>query len=107
MTRLVLVGGGRMGEALLTGLLAQDWAPAGELAVVEKFASRRDELRAMFPEVQVLDEPTLADGAVVAVKPADVDGACAALASAGALRVLSIAAGVPIARLEANLPDGT
>src|SRR5262249_36382967 len=42
--RLVLVGGGRMGEALLTGLLASEWAAPSELAVVEKLAERRETL---------------------------------------------------------------
>jgi pyrroline-5-carboxylate reductase len=42
--RLVIVGGGRMGEALLAGLLAAEWAAAGELAVVEKAESRRRHL---------------------------------------------------------------
>ena len=44
MTRLVMIGGGRMGEALLGGLLGSGWAEAGELAVVEPIAARRDEL---------------------------------------------------------------
>ncbi len=104
MTRLALIGGGRMGEALLTGLLAQRWAAPDELAVVEKVSARRTELTERFPGVQVLAEAAPTDGAVVAVKPADVDDACAALAGAGVARVLSIAAGVPLARLEAILP---
>ena len=49
---------------------------------------------------------TAADGAVIAVKPGDVPAACAALAEAGVERVLSIAAGVPTARLEAGLAPG-
>ena len=35
MTRLALVGGGRMGEALLGGLLRAGWAEPDELVVVE------------------------------------------------------------------------
>jgi pyrroline-5-carboxylate reductase len=53
--------------------------------------------------VDVVAEPIAADGAVVAVKPGDVETACAALGDAGCERVLSIAAGVPLARLEAAL----
>jgi pyrroline-5-carboxylate reductase len=48
-----------------------------------------------------------AEGAVVAVKPGDVKAACAALSDTGTARVLSIAAGVSLARLEAGLPAGT
>jgi pyrroline-5-carboxylate reductase len=104
--RLELIGGGRMGEALLGGLLAAGWAEAGELAVVEKVEARRKELADRFPGVQVVDTPVEADGAVVAVKPADVAAACRAAAGAGLRRALSIAAGVTIGDLEAALGGG-
>jgi pyrroline-5-carboxylate reductase len=100
--RLLIVGGGRMGEALIGGLLAAGW---DDLGVVEKIGDRRTELEARFPSVQVLTDPEVADGAVLAVKPGDVPAACAALA--GTKRVLSIAAGVPIATLEGALGAGT
>jgi pyrroline-5-carboxylate reductase len=102
---LLLVGGGRMGEALLTGLLAREWAPIADLAVVEAIPARRDELTAKFPGLTVLEAPVPAAAAVIAVKPNDVPAVCAALGAVG--RVLSIAAGVPIAKLEAALPRGT
>ena len=74
MARLTLIGGGRMGEALLAGLLAPG-GPAAELAVVEKLAARRSELdRSGSPAWSSPAEPVAADGAVVAVKPSDVDG---------------------------------
>jgi pyrroline-5-carboxylate reductase len=104
--KLQLVGGGRMGEALLTGLLASGWAQAGEIAVVEKLADRRAALSSQFPGIGVLDEPERCDGAVVAVKPDDVAPVCAAVGAAGCGRVLSIAAGVTIERLERALGDG-
>jgi pyrroline-5-carboxylate reductase len=106
VTKLLLVGGGRMGEALLAGLIAADWAPVEELAVAEKVAARRDELASAFPGLVVVDEPIAADGVIVAVKPGDVASACAAVAAAGTRRVLSIAAGVTVAALEAALGDG-
>lgn len=95
-----------MGEALLAGLIAAEWAPVGELAVVEKVAARRDELAAAYPGLAVVDEPVAADGVVVAVKPGDVADACRSVASVGTTRVLSIAAGVTVAALEAALGDG-
>jgi pyrroline-5-carboxylate reductase len=94
-----------MGEALLSGLLASGWAKPDELAVVEKLADRRTDLAKQFPGVAVLQDPEPADGAVIAVKPGDVDAACAAVAAAGCGRILSIAAGVPLARLEAAVGD--
>jgi pyrroline-5-carboxylate reductase len=101
--RLVIVGGGKMGEALLAGLLGQGWAVVGDLAVAEPVAARRAELEQRYPGLTVADAPVAAEGAVVAVKPGDVDAACAALAAAGVSRVLSIAAGAPTARLESAL----
>jgi pyrroline-5-carboxylate reductase len=54
--------------------------------------------------VTVLPELTgRADGAVIAVKPADVPAAARAAGEAGATRVLSIAAGVPTRAIEAAL----
>jgi pyrroline-5-carboxylate reductase len=106
MTKLTLVGGGKMGEALLTGLLGAGWAPAEDLAVMEPVEPRRKELVDRFPGVQVTDAVAATDGAVIAVKPTDVEAACRAAAAAGASRVLSIAAGVPLAKLERWLGDG-
>lgn len=106
--RLVLVGGGKMGEALLGGLLRAGWASADELAVVEVVEERRAALTDRFPGITVLDAlASPVDGAVVAVKPTDVPAACRALAASGVGRVLSIAAGVTTASLEANLAPGT
>jgi pyrroline-5-carboxylate reductase len=106
--RLQVVGGGKMGEALLTGLLARGWATAEQMRVVEVQPARADELRAAHPGVVVAGEPSVADGHVVAVKPGDVEPACRALAAEGSRSpVLSIAAGVPLARLEAALGPET
>jgi pyrroline-5-carboxylate reductase len=99
--RLLIVGGGRMGEALLGGLLNAGWT---DLGVVEKVDDRRRELESRFPTVRVLRECEASDGAVLAVKPNDVRAACESLA--GTKRVLSIAAGVPISALEDALGTG-
>jgi pyrroline-5-carboxylate reductase len=95
-----------MGEALLAGLLDAGWAPAGEVRVVEALPARRDELVVRFPGVEVTDAVGAAEGTVLATKPGDIRSACAAL-GADAGRVLSIAAGVRLADLEAALPEGT
>jgi len=95
-----------MGEALLTGLLASQWAEPERLAVVEQLSDRRTILEKQFPGVTIAAEPLDVEGAVLAVKPIDVEAACAAVARAGCERVLSIAAGVPLARLEGALGAG-
>jgi pyrroline-5-carboxylate reductase len=97
-----------MGAALVTGLLAAGWGRPEEIVVVEPVAARRAELADAFPGVAVAAEVgDGAEGAVVAVKPGDVEAACRALAAAGTGRVLSIAAGVPLAKLESWLAAGT
>jgi pyrroline-5-carboxylate reductase len=105
MARLAVVGGGKMGQALVTGLLDASWAEPGDLAVVEVSEVRRAALVTELAGVDVLADVPESDGAVVAVKPADVPAACQALALVGVRRVLSIAAGVPLAKLEAWLGD--
>jgi pyrroline-5-carboxylate reductase len=102
---LVVIGGGRMGEALVQGLISSGWAPAAALTIVEAVPARRAELEgglaADHPGLVVTDVvPDAAAGAVLAVKPPDVEAACAGLVAAQVGRVLSIAAGVPLARLE-------
>ncbi len=99
MARLVVIGGGRMGAALVGGLLDAGWAEASELVVAEIDPTRRDELRAEHG-VGVSAEPVAADGAVVALKPADAASGCREAVAAGAGRVLSIAAGVTLASLQ-------
>ncbi len=100
--RLVVVGGGRMGAALVGGLLAGGWDIA-ELGLVEKEAARRQELVARWPGLQVEAGPLSAEGVVLAVKPTDVEATARAVASTGCARVLSIAAGVSLAALEEAL----
>jgi len=101
MTRLELIGGGRMGEALLGGLLASGWAAPNEVVVVEPVGARREELAGRFPGLVVADQPVSADGVVIAVKPGQVADVCRSLAGLEVGRVLSIAAGVTLAQLEA------
>lgn len=109
MGRLALLGGGKMGEALLGGLVASGWSPS-DMSVAEIAAERRAELLERFEglaAVPAAGEAVVgAETVIVAVKPNDV---AAALSDAaphlgdGAL-VLCIAAGITIATLEALVP---
>lgn len=107
MVELVVVGGGKMGEALLGGLVAAGWAEPEAIAVAEPDAARRAVLAAALPGVVVDDRPVPAAAGLIAVKPQHVVEACVALAEHGVGRVLSIAAGVTTATIEAALPAGT
>jgi pyrroline-5-carboxylate reductase len=104
--RLVIVGGGNMGAALLGGLLAADGADPSAVAVTEALSSRRDELATQFPDVAVSADVPSCTAAVIAVKPGDVAGAIGQAVAAGARRILSIAAGVSIASLESAAGGG-
>ncbi|HMJ76172.1 MAG TPA: pyrroline-5-carboxylate reductase [Iamia sp.] len=104
MARLLVIGGGRMGEALVAGLVASGWAPAEEIVVVEALAARRDELSAAHRGLVVRSSGGDGLATVLAVKPGD---AVASLDGLAPSRVLSIAAGVTTGALEAALPEGT
>jgi pyrroline-5-carboxylate reductase len=94
-----IVGGGRMGEALLGGLIAGGRAPE-TLAVVEVAPARREQLARAYPGVTVAGTAVEAPDALIAVKPGDVGAAAAAVADAGGERVLSVAAGVTTRAIE-------
>lgn len=98
-----------MGAALIGGLLDAGFEPS-DLAVAEVDADRRRELETRFRGVRVVPSASWAvadaDVVVVCLKPADVPEALESAGSAlGAdALVLSIAAGVTIATLEAAAP---
>lgn len=96
---LLIVGGGRMGEALLGGLLAAGRAPA-QLVVAEVSRPRRAELAGAYPDVEIVESPVPTDGAVLVVKPGDVAAAARAVAAGGTQRILSVAAGVTTRAIE-------
>jgi pyrroline-5-carboxylate reductase len=106
---LLLVGGGKMGEALLAGWLAQG-VPAAAVRVVEPAADRREWLTGRYrvPTVAAPDElgaevtPAVL---LLAIKPQVMDAALPAFAAhcATDTLVLSIAAGKPIALFERAL----
>ena len=111
---LLVVGGGKMGAALVDGLLSSGWARPDQVTVTEIAAGRRAELSApaglagRYPGLQLLDgRLPSARNAILAVKPGDAQGVCRRLGEAGVGRLLSIAAGVPLRRFSSpGAPDG-
>lgn len=112
MTRIAVIGGGKIGEALISGLL-QGGHATKDLVVVEQHRARAEELADEY-SVRVTTVADAAEGAdvvVVAVKPADVDAVLTELADADLegdreQLLVSLAAGIPIARYEGKLPAG-
>lgn len=89
-----------MGAALVGGLVSSGAVSESSIVVVETSADRRRVLGEMFPRLSVVDSIPPCGEALVAVKPPDVVDAARDAVAAGARRVLSIAAGITVARLE-------
>ncbi len=107
---VALIGGGMMGEALLTGILRGDH-DSGEVVVVERHAQRAAQLaeRHGVRIVEFDEALRFADIVVLAVKPQDVPAVLQQL-NVGlrpAQLVVSIAAGLTTTNLEDALPAGT
>ena len=107
---MTVIGGGRMGEAIVGGLLAAGSVSADQVTVAEPSSVRREELTETFGVRCVADgsEALPADLAILAVKPQIADAVLDGLAEdLGSAIVVSIVAGFSCARLESLLPDGT
>jgi pyrroline-5-carboxylate reductase len=108
---LAIIGGGNMGEALLRGLLrAGVLAPAAIIATDSR-AERTKHLAAAYGIEATADNAAAArraDVLVLSVKPQIIDGVLDELAEAiaPASLVVSIAAGVSTAHIEAKLKSG-
>ena len=107
---LTVIGGGRMGEAIIGGLVSAGVIQPVSITVAEPSASRRRQLESDFGVSCVPDgaDALPADLVILAVKPQVIDNVVGELsADLGSSLVISIAAGVTAARLEALLPAGT
>lgn len=105
--KLQVIGGGKMAQALLGGLIAANWAQVQHMHVVEPVAQTRVLLANRHPQLSIGTEPISKTDAVIAVKPDVVPAVLPALAQAEVARVLSVAAGVRTAVIEQQLPAAT
>ncbi|MDT5370961.1 MAG: pyrroline-5-carboxylate reductase [Mycobacterium sp.] len=115
MSRIAIIGGGNIGEALLSGLL-RSGRQVNDIAVAERVPSRMRHLSETYPVLvtNVADAVKSADFVIVAVKPSDVDSVTDEIADAVARdkadsveRVfVTVVAGVSTAYFEAKLPAG-
>jgi pyrroline-5-carboxylate reductase len=116
MARIAIVGGGSMGEALLSGLLRAG-RQVKDLVVAEKFPDRAKYLSDTYSVLvtTVADAVDTATYIIVAVKPADVESVIGDIAEAAAKAesnsaeqvFVTVAAGVNTAYYEAKLPAGS
>jgi pyrroline-5-carboxylate reductase len=106
--RIAIIGGGRIGEALLSGLLSSGWR---DIVVTSRREERVAELRERHSVEATTSNPDAVRGAalvVIAVKPQDIE---ALLGEVGPLvspkqTVLTVAAAIPTAYIEARIADG-
>ena len=101
---LAIVGGGRMGEAILSGLIASGAVAAERITVVAPRESRRIELSSAYGVTCTgsWEEALPADVAILAVKPQIIEPVVREMeATLSGSLVVSIAVGVSSARLEA------
>jgi pyrroline-5-carboxylate reductase len=117
MARIAIIGGGSIGEALLSGLLRAG-RQVKDLVVAERAPERAKYLSDTY---SVLVTTSLSDAAenatfvVVAVKPADIESVMGELARAASAAegdsaeqvFVTIAAGITITYFESKLPAGT
>jgi len=116
MARIAIIGGGSIGEALLSGLLRAG-RQVKDLVVSERLPERAKYLAETYSVLvtSVTDAVDNATFVVVAVKPADVESLMGELARAGAAAendtpeqvFVTVAAGITITYFESKLPAGT
>jgi pyrroline-5-carboxylate reductase len=109
--KIAVLGAGRIGESLISGLLSSGWREASEVFATTRREERVAELRERYGVEATLSNHDAAAGAalvVIAVKPQDIEGL---LGEIGTLvlpeqTVLSIAAAIPTSRIESRLSTG-
>jgi pyrroline-5-carboxylate reductase len=116
INKIAFLGCGSMGEAILAGLLASGLAPSAVVATVRR-AERAEELAARHGVTAIAgaEEPDAnrlavkgSDLVILGVKPVGIAQLCREIAAdlpEGAV-VISVAAAVSLAQLEAALPAG-
>jgi len=109
--RIGFIGGGKMGGAIVGGLLSRGVADAGRIWVSDTAKERLQELKGLYGIHTTMENRTAAKNAdilILAVKPQVMGPVLKGLAgTVGPSKlVISIAAGIPLAFLEGNLDKG-
>ena len=107
---IAVIGGGRMGEAIISGLISAGCVDPARVTVAEPNVARREELTSLYGVRCFEDgaDALPADVVLLAVKPQIADVVVRGLAAnVRSSLLVSIVAGFSTARLESSLPDGT
>jgi pyrroline-5-carboxylate reductase len=109
--RIAVLGAGTIGEALIAGLLASEWRKPAEITASARREERVAELEERLGIKATLSNVEAAAGAalvVIAVKPQDFETLLGEIAPAvlPEQTVLSVAAAIPTASIEARLAAG-
>jgi pyrroline-5-carboxylate reductase len=108
--KVAVLGTGKIGEALLSGMIRAGWAP-DDLLVTARRADRAQELRGRYgvEAVTNAEAAKAADTLILAVKPQDMGVLLEELAPhvAADRLVISAAAGIPTAWFDERLTEGT
>jgi pyrroline-5-carboxylate reductase len=109
--RLAVLGAGKIGESLISGLLSAGWREPAEIIATGRREERVAELADRYGVEATLENARAVAGAgvvVIAVKPQDFDVLLGEIAPAVSAEqtVLSIAAAIPTSAIEQRLPAG-
>ena len=114
MTKIAVIGGGKIGEALIGGLLSGDYDPT-DIVVANRRPERSDELKERYGVTAVDDDATAVENADIAflcVKPYDTLGVVESIADVVDHNdtdtiLVSMAAGITLSSLEGLASAGT
>ncbi len=108
MAKLAVLGAGKMGEALIAGLVASGWRKPEDIVATARSAERLDALSASYAVGTTLSNPEAIAGAevvVLAVKPQDVESLLGDVSPhlGSGHTILSIVAAITTSFIEARL----
>lgn len=111
MAKIAILGAGKIGEALVSGLLSSGWCQPEEIVATDRYEERLAAIHARYGVQTSHVNADAVEGAgivVIAVKPQDIGTLLGEIAgSLGSDQtVLSLAAGVPTAAIERQLGHG-
>src|SRR5688500_13320694 len=110
ITKLAVLGTGKMGQALVAGLLGSGWRKPDEITATARSPERISELAGRYGIETTLDNAAAVAGAeviVLAVKPQDLDALLSEIADHVTVQqtILSVVAAIPTTHIESHLSN--